>query len=171
MPLKSYAADRLDKLMESALDRQCEGDFAEAGALYKEALELARHMLPESNADILAMEYNLATVLAKQHNYRAAEPVLRRTLAKQIGLYPKNHPLLLSTKAKLAGAYHGQKKFPKAKLAYSEALTGLAALVGDEHPSCEELKARIRAVAEEERGLLEGGQPPGRPGRGARGVA
>jgi tetratricopeptide (TPR) repeat protein len=149
--LESYASDRLDGVMESALNRQCEGDFAEAGELYKEALELARHTLPECNADVLAMECHLATSLAKQRDYRAAEPVLHRTLAKQSGLYPKNHPLLLSTKAKLAGAYHGQKKFPQAKLAYSEALTGLAALVGDEHPSIEDLKAKIRIVSEEEK--------------------
>jgi len=149
--LESYASNRLDGVMESALNKQCEGDFAEAGALYKEALELARHALPECNADVLAMECHLATSLARQRDYRAAEPVLRRALAKQSGLYPKNHPLLLSTKAKLGGAYHGQKKFPQARLAYSEALTGLATLVGDEHPSIEDLKAKIRVVSEEEK--------------------
>jgi len=148
--LESYASDRLDGVMENALNKQCEGDFAEAGALYKEALELARHTLSDDNADVLAMECHLATSLVKQRQYQAAEPVLHRALAKQSGLYSQNHPLLLSTKAKLASAYHGQQKFPKAKLAYSEALTGLAALVGDEHPSIEDLKAKIQAVGEEE---------------------
>lgn len=149
--LRAYASDRFDSVVEDALDKQCEGDFSSAGKLYKTALELASHLLPADNADVLAMECHLATALLKQQQYESAQRVLRKTLTSQSRFLDKGHPLLLSTTAKLADAYFGQGNFRKAELAYSEALTGLVARVGEGHPSCVQLKARLTTARKHER--------------------
>merc|ERR1712048_414514 len=94
--------------------------------------------------DILAMESHYATALAKQRKFKSAEPILRKTLAKQSRLFAKRHPMLLSTKAKLAGAYYGQEKFSQAHRAYSEALVEMTALVGPSHSYCVDLRAKAK---------------------------
>jgi tetratricopeptide (TPR) repeat protein len=136
--------------MDRAVSKHCKGDFAEAEVLYEEALELASHISSEECADVLAMECQLATVLAKQHKYRAAEPVLKQALVKQGRVCDNHHPLYLSTKVKLATAYHGQGKLYQAKVAYSEALAGLIATHGSAHPSCTAIKEKLELVSEEQ---------------------
>jgi len=147
--LVSHASERLDYVMDRAVSKHCKGDFAEAEVLYEEALELARHVSSEERPEVLAMECQLATVLAKQHKYRAAEPVLKQALVNQWRVCDNHHPLYLSTKVKLAKAYHGQGKFYQAKLVYSEALAGLIAAHGSAHPSCMALKEELELVSKE----------------------
>eukprot|EP00419_Tripos_fusus_P027897 CAMPEP_0172724094 /NCGR_PEP_ID=MMETSP1074-20121228/85150_1 /TAXON_ID=2916 /ORGANISM="Ceratium fusus, Strain PA161109" /LENGTH=232 /DNA_ID=CAMNT_0013550457 /DNA_START=42 /DNA_END=737 /DNA_ORIENTATION=+ len=143
--LVSHASETLDGVMDRAVSKHCQGNFAEAEALYEEALELASHIASEERADVLAMECQLATVLAKQHKYRAAEPVLKQALVKQQRVC-NNHPLYLSTKVRLASVYHGQGKLYQAKMTYSGALSGLTALHGSGHPSCTAIKEKIELL-------------------------
>jgi len=149
--LVSHASERLDCVMDRAVSKHCKGDFAEAEVLYEKALELASHISSEERAEVLALECQLATVLAKQHKYRAAEPVLKQALVKQGRVCDNHHPLYLSTKVKLASAYHGQGKFHQAKAVYSEALAGLIAAHGTAHPSCTAVKEKLELVSEEQK--------------------
>jgi len=148
--LASHASERLDCVIDRAVSKHCKGDFAEAEVLYEEALELASHVSSEERSEVLAMECHLATVFAKQHKYRAAEPVLKKALVKQVRVCDDHHPLYLSTKVKLASAYHGQGQLYQAKVAYSEALAGLIAAHGSAHPSCAAVKEKLELVREEQ---------------------
>jgi len=146
----SHASERLDRVIDRAVSKHCKGELAEAEILYEEALELAKEISSEERPEVLAIECQLATVLAKQQKYSDAEPVLKQALVNQRRVCDDlHHPLYLSTKAKLAGAYHGQGKLRQAKAEYSEALAGLVAAHGPSHPSCIALKEKLDLVSKE----------------------
>jgi tetratricopeptide (TPR) repeat protein len=60
--------------------RQRRGDAGGAHELYREALEIRRHLLGESHPDVASTETNLATLLIAEGRHQEAESLSRHAL-------------------------------------------------------------------------------------------
>ena len=83
---KGNTPNVIKSLNELALVLRMEGHFAEAEALFREALEKGRAHYGSEHADVATSMTDLASVLRREGEYAAAEPLFREALSMRRAL-------------------------------------------------------------------------------------
>ncbi len=142
----------VDSLLEtiSTIRRRRPGLDAEAGPLYRRALETRERTLGPEHPDTLAAMNGLATLLLRQQKFAEAEPLLHRALEVQERTLGHEHPGTLAAMHNLAvlltrgsfygwsgrrwGAWMAAKNWMAAEKLYERAYKGRERTLGSEHP-------------------------------------
>ena len=110
------------------------GDHAAAGALYQEALDMARTLHGPQHENIATALMNVGQVLHDQGEYARAEANYGEALAMQRALLGDGHPDLVTTMNNLAFLYYDQGRVPEAIATLREAHALARTALGEDHP-------------------------------------
>ena len=135
--------DRLTSIdnLGSVLSRQ--GQYKEAEAMHRRALEGREKSLELEHPYTLATVSNLGLVLEQQGQYKEAEAIHRRALEgreKSLGL---EHPNTLTSVDNLGSVLSRQGQYKEAEAMHRRALEGREKALGLEHPDTLASKERI----------------------------
>ncbi|WP_354538611.1 tetratricopeptide repeat protein [Roseovarius sp. MBR-6] len=122
-------------LNEHALTLDAQGRYAEAEALYREALEIDRATVGEGHRDFASGLNNLAGVVRLQDRYEEAERLLRKALKIDRATLGDRHPEYAIHLNNLANVVRALGRFEQAETLYREALEIARATVGEAHPA------------------------------------
>jgi len=109
------------------------GEYDEAEALYREALDMNKDLLGEHERVAIALN-NLALLLKTRGKYDEAEPLYREGLALSRKLYGDEHRIVALNLNNLAVLLKSQGKYAEAEPLYREALEMRLRLHGPDHP-------------------------------------
>lgn len=89
--------------------------YAEAEALYRQALHLSKNRLPPEHPLVANTLSDLGYFYFEQGNYPEAESLLQRALSLREQILDAEDPLLASSLNRLANLYQRQGKYPAAR--------------------------------------------------------
>ncbi len=132
---KASASLRVSSLVNLARHfRQFERKPAEAEALYREALDVARRWYPAGHPEIATCLGELAGTVRDQGRLAEAEPLAAETLDMLQGAYGAEHRESIVAKQRLASIVAGRGRSGEAESLYRETLDASRAVFGDGHP-------------------------------------
>jgi tetratricopeptide (TPR) repeat protein len=108
--------------------------FAEAEAMYREALAMRKKLLGSENPQVADSLNNLGNVLYDQGKFVEAEATHRQALAMRKQLLRSEHPKIANSLYSLACALQGEGKFAEAEATFREALAMREKMPGSENP-------------------------------------
>jgi tetratricopeptide (TPR) repeat protein len=108
--------------------------YAQAEALFRQALETRRRVLGPEHPSTLNSIFNLALVYRAQGKYADAEALFNSALELERRLLGPEHPTTLNTLAELAILYQRQGKYRSAETHAAQALEGRRHSLGSGHP-------------------------------------
>jgi Uncharacterized protein conserved in bacteria len=109
------------------------GDFATAGSLYQQALEIRRTALGENSPDFAGSLYNVAVLYKSMSNYAAAEPLYRQALRIRRAAFGENHPAVAQSLSSLALLYFSMGNYAAAEPLYQKVLEIDRRILGEDH--------------------------------------
>jgi CHAT domain-containing protein/Tfp pilus assembly protein PilF len=124
-------AESLTKLA-SVYDAQ--GEYAKAEPLYKQALEIYRHVLGEKHPNFGATLNNLASLYQSQGDYAKAEPLYKQSLEIYRQVLGEKHPDFATSLNNLAALYRSHGDYAKAEPLYKQAMEIRRQVLGEKHP-------------------------------------
>jgi tetratricopeptide (TPR) repeat protein len=110
-------------LYNLAILRRQQDEFAEAGRLYRRALEIRERKQGANHPDVATVLNNLAALEAAQGNYGAAQPLLERALTIRQTALGTEHVLTAESLNNLALLYAAQGNAAAAEPLYQRALS------------------------------------------------
>jgi len=110
------------------------GGYAEAEALYRQALSIRMECFGPDHLDTAQSEYNLARLHADQGRYAEAEQFYLTVLATRERVLGSEHPAIAQCLNSLALLYWFWEKYEQAENLYLRALPMYQRLLGSEHP-------------------------------------
>ena len=128
------SAEYAKQINNLAVVLQAQGRYAEAEALYGQALEIGRATLGEAHPDYATHLNNLAGVVEDQGRYAEAEALYRQALEITQATLGEDHPAYATRLNNLAGAVQAQGRFAEAEALYEQALEIDRATLGEDHP-------------------------------------
>jgi tetratricopeptide (TPR) repeat protein len=126
------------------------GKYAEAQALYEQALAGARASLPESHPLVLTCMDSIGSVLNDLNKFGDALALFTKVLAGRRSALGDAHPHTLTTMHKMGSALHGQGKDAEALVLYEQVLSGRRSALGDAHPDTLRTMANIANVLDDQ---------------------
>ncbi len=134
-------ADRPDMLVARAKARhglgsvlQDRGEFANAGAVYRQAVSLNEAAFGVDHPDVATSKMNLATTLVRLDSLDAAEALMGEAVRIQERDLPEEHPLLATTRQNLAYVYSELGRYDEAEPLYRKVLAVRRSLYESPHP-------------------------------------
>jgi tetratricopeptide (TPR) repeat protein len=112
-----------------AILRRQQGEFADAGKLYRKALEIRERKEGPHHPDVATTLNNLAGLEAARGNYAAAQPMLERALTIRQTALGNEHVLTAQSMNNLALLYAAQGNAAAAEPLYQQAISALE--IGD----------------------------------------
>jgi tetratricopeptide (TPR) repeat protein len=112
-----------------------QGRYSEAEPLYKQALELRKHLFGEEDLDVAQSLNNLAELYQDQGRYQEAELLYQQALELRKRLLGDNHPDFAMSLGNLAELYRSIGRYTQAEPLYLQALELTKRLLGDNHPN------------------------------------
>ncbi|MFH2001323.1 MAG: tetratricopeptide repeat protein, partial [Planctomycetota bacterium] len=109
------------------------GQYAEAEALLRRAVELARDTLGETHPDTLDYEKSLSNVLRQLGRFAEAEEMIRKVYEIRRRDLGETHRLTLNAKSLLAEALHMQSRWAEAEPLIREAYADQVRTLGETH--------------------------------------
>ncbi len=110
-------------LYNLAILRRQQEEFAEAGRLYRQALDIRERKQGPNHPDVATILNNLAGLEAAQGNYTAAQPLLERALTIRQTALGSEHVLTAESLNNLALLYAAQGNPAAAEPLYQQALS------------------------------------------------
>ncbi|WP_300055959.1 tetratricopeptide repeat protein [uncultured Roseobacter sp.] len=132
-------------LNEHGLTLNAQGEFAEAEALYREALEIDRLTIGEEHPDHAIHLSNLAAVVLAQGRYEEAESLQRQALQIGRATIGEEHPTYAIHLNQLARVVRVRGRFEEAEGLLRRALEIDRATIGEGHP---EYATRLHNLAD-----------------------
>jgi tetratricopeptide (TPR) repeat protein len=129
------------------------GSYAQAEALYSQAMDIQRRVLGPEHPDTLLSMSNLADAYAGQGKYAQAEALSSRTLEINRRVLGRDHPRTLDLLSVMAAMYQRQGKYALAESYAAQAVAGYRRTLGSEHPETMQWAADL-ALAYLSRGKL-----------------
>jgi len=117
-------SETLNCICSLAFVFQCQGKYAEAEALYKEALSGCKKTLGEQHPDTLSSMNSLASLFQNQGKYAEAEALFKEALSGRKKTLGEQHPDTLHSMNNLASLFQNQGKYAEAEPLSKEALSG-----------------------------------------------
>jgi tetratricopeptide (TPR) repeat protein len=140
LEIRERYLDRKDRTIASTKDlygtmMSWDGQYGEAEAMYRQALQLMEEVLGEGHPNTLGSMSNLAIVLNNQGKYDEAEAMYRRTLQLMEKVLGEEHPATLASMNNLVVVFKSQGKYDEAKAMCRQALQLRDKVLGEEHPN------------------------------------
>ncbi|MEB3178333.1 MAG: tetratricopeptide repeat protein [Nostocaceae cyanobacterium] len=110
------------------------GRYDEAEPLYKQALELRKHLLGENHPSTATGYGNLAGLYHAMGRYDEAEQMYKQALELTKHLLGENHPSTATSHNNLALLYSSMGRYDEAEQMYKQALELTKHLLGENHP-------------------------------------
>ena len=111
-----------------------QGKYAQAEALLREVLAIAKRLCGENHPNTLLTAGNVALSLSNQGKYADAEALFRDTVYRQRCVLGAAHPSALTTSANFADCLAHAGKLADAEAACRDVLTASKRVKGDDHP-------------------------------------
>jgi serine/threonine protein kinase/tetratricopeptide (TPR) repeat protein len=109
------------------------GDWGRAEVLYRQVLEIERHVLGEADTTTLATMNNLAAALARENKYPEAEEIYGRLLEIKRRILGAEHPSTLTSLNGLGVLYRNEGKYAEAEPVLRSVLEARRHAMGEEH--------------------------------------
>ncbi len=122
-------------LNEHAITFQAQGRYAQAEALYRQALEIARAIIAEGHPDYAFYLNNLADAVQAQGRYAEAEALYRQALVIARATLGEGDPYHASGLNNLALVVQAQGRYAEAERLFRQALEIGRATLGERHPA------------------------------------
>jgi tetratricopeptide (TPR) repeat protein len=129
-----HAPESATLLHQAAYYLRERGTYAEAEALYRQALSIRMQYLGPDHLDTAQSEYHLARLSADQGRYAEAEQFYLQALATRERIMGSEHPAIAQCLNSLALLYWFWEKYEQAEQLYLRALPMYQRLLGSKHP-------------------------------------
>jgi non-specific serine/threonine protein kinase/serine/threonine-protein kinase len=142
-----FVADALHNL---GIVQSDQSRLDEAGALFREAVDIRTALLGPADPETGRSLNSLASVLWSQGKFAEAEPLFERSLAVKEKALGPDDPALASTLMNLGVLKHSQRKFGEAEAFFKRALAISEKALGPDHPDVATMLNNLGSLYEDQ---------------------